>query len=77
MLEDGLWLLEVIMVPKADVCTFNQVQELLQMHENRLLNVFNGTIDRLDKNIDLLKEKNLKNQERIDRFEEKCRLPQC
>ena len=65
------------MVPKADVCTFNQVQELLQMHENRLLNVFNGTIDRLDKNIDLMKEKNLKNQERIDRFEEKCRLPQC
>ena len=26
------------------------------MHENKLLNVFNSTIDRLDKEIDILKE---------------------
>ena len=30
------------------------------MHENTLLNVFNSTIDRLDKKIDILKEENSK-----------------
>ena len=46
--------------PKAETYTFNQVKELLQMHENTLLNVFNSTIDRLDKKIDILKEENSK-----------------
>ena len=48
------------MGPKAETYTFNQVKELLQMHENTLLNVFNSTIDRLDKKIDILKEENSK-----------------
>ena len=48
------------MGPKVEVYTFNQVTELLQMHENMLLNVFNSTIDRLDKKIDILKEENSK-----------------
>ena len=43
---------------KAETYTFSQVKELLQMHENTLLNVFNSTIDRLDKKIDILKEEN-------------------
>ena len=30
------------------------------MHENTLLNVFNSTIDSLDKKIDILKEENSK-----------------
>ena len=30
------------------------------MHENTLLNMFNSTIDKLDKNIDILKEQNPK-----------------
>ena len=29
------------MGPKAEIYTFNQAKELLQMHENMLLNVFN------------------------------------
>ena len=37
------------------------------MHENTLLNVFNTTINRLDKKIDILKEKNSKiNKELAD-----------
>ena len=44
------------MGPKA--YTFNQKKKLLQIHENTLLNVFNSTIDRLDKKIDILKEEN-------------------
>ena len=48
------------MRPKAQTYTFNQVKELLQMNENTLLNVFNSTIDRLDKKIDILKEENSK-----------------
>ena len=48
------------MGPKVEAYTFNQVTELLQMHENMLLNVFNSTIDRLDKKIDILKEENSK-----------------
>ena len=48
------------------------------MHENTLLNVFDSTIDRLDKKIDILGRK-LKNQEGIDRSEGKCPIPhwQC
>ena len=46
--------------PKAETYTFNQVKELLQMHENTLLNVFNSTFDRLDKKIDILKKENSK-----------------
>ena len=45
---------------KAETYTFNQVKELLQMHENTLLNVFNSTFDRLDKKIDILKKENSK-----------------
>ena len=41
---------------KAENYSFNQVKVLLQMHENRLLNVLNNTIDRLDKKNDILKE---------------------
>ena len=63
------------MGPKAETYTFNQVNELLQMHENTLLNVFDSTVDRLDKKIDILGRK-LKNQERIDRSEGKCPIPQ-
>ena len=48
------------MGPKAETCTFNQVKQLLQMHENTLLNVFNSTIDRLDQKIDIIKEENSK-----------------
>ena len=39
---------------------FARLKELLQMHENTLLNVLNNTIDKLDKKIDILKEKKLK-----------------
>ena len=46
------------MGPKAETYTFNHVKQLLQMHENTLLNVFNSAIDRLDKKIDILKEEN-------------------
>ena len=48
------------MGPKAETYTFNQVKELLQMHEKSLLNVFSSTIDRLDKKINILKEENSK-----------------
>ena len=48
------------MGPKAKTYTFNQVKELLQMHENRVLNALSGTIDRLDKKIDILNEENSK-----------------
>ena len=44
------------MGPKAETYTFNQGKELLQMHENTLLNIFNSTIDGLDKKIDILKK---------------------
>ena len=63
------------MGPKAETYTFIQVKELQQMHENTLLNVFDSTIDRLDKKIDILGRK-LKNQEGIDRSEGKCPIPQ-
>ena len=53
------------MGPKAETYTFNQVKELLQMHENMLLNVFNSTIDRLDKKIDILKEENPKIKKKL------------
>ena len=44
----------------AETYTFIQVKELLRMHENTLLNVFNSTIDRLGKKIDILEEENSK-----------------
>ena len=53
-------MLKIIKGPKAEAYTFNRVKGLLQMHENTLLNVFNSTIDRLDKKIDILKEENSK-----------------
>ena len=53
------------MGPKAETYTFNQVKELLQMHENMLLNVFNSAIDRLDKKIDILKEENPKIKKKL------------
>ena len=40
------------MGPKAETYTLHQLKELLQMH------VFNSTIERLDKKIDILKEEN-------------------
>ena len=52
-MADVFWVLEIIMGPKAETYTFNQVKELL-------LNVFNSTVDRLDKKLDILKEKNSK-----------------
>ena len=58
-------MLKIIMGPKAETYTFNQVKELLQMHENMLLNVFNSTIDRLDKKIDILKEENSKIKKKL------------
>ena len=48
------------MGPKPETYTFSQVKELLQTHDNMLLNVFNSTIERLDKKIDILKEENSK-----------------
>ena len=60
LMADVFWVLKIIMGQKAETYTFNQVKELLQMHENTLLNVFNSTIDRLDKKIDILKEENSK-----------------
>ena len=48
------------MGPKAEIYTFSQLKELLQMHESTLLDVFNSTIDRLEKKIDILKEENSK-----------------
>ena len=49
------------MRPKTESYTPNQVKQLLQMHENMLLNVFNSTIDRLDKKKeDILKKENSK-----------------
>ena len=55
------------MGPKAETYVFSQVKELLQMHENTLLNVFSSTIDRLDKKIHILKEENSKiNKELTD-----------
>ena len=53
-------MLKIITGPKVETYTFNQVRELLQMDENTLLNMFNSTIDRLDKKIDILKEDNSK-----------------
>ena len=47
---------------KGETYTFNQVKELLHMHENTLLNVFKSTIDRLDKTIHILKEENKKSR---------------
>lgn len=44
------WVLEKIMGPKAETNLFNQVNELLQMHEDKRLNLFDSTTDRLDKN---------------------------
>ena len=38
----------IIMGPKGEDYTLNQVKELLEMHENMLLNVFNSTTDRLN-----------------------------
>ena len=58
-------MLKIIMGPKAETYTFNQVKELLQMHENMLLNVFNSTIDRLDKKIDILNEENSKIKKKL------------
>ena len=46
------------------------------MHKNMPLNVFNSTVDRLDRKNDDLKEKKLKNQERIDRLKGKFPIPE-
>ena len=56
LMADVFLVLKIIMGPKAETYAFNQVKELLRMHENTLLNVFNSTIDRLDMNMDILKE---------------------
>ena len=40
------------------------------MHENKLLNVFNSTIDRLDKEIDILKEGKSKIKKKMVDFRE-------
>ena len=53
------------MIPKAETYIFSQVKKLLQMHENTPSNVFNGTIDRLDKEIDVLKEENSKVKKKL------------
>ena len=59
-MADLFWVLKIIMGLNAKICTFNQTKELLQIHENTLLNVFNSTIARLDKKIDIAKEENSK-----------------
>ena len=58
------------MGPKAETYTFNQVKELLEMHENTLLNLLNNTTDRLDKKIDVLKEGNAKIKKELTDFRE-------
>ena len=60
-------MVKIIMGLKPETYTFNQVKKLLQMHENTLLNVFNSTIDRLDRKIDIVKR---------EKFLPKCRRPQ-
>ena len=55
------------MGPKA---AFSQVKELLQMHENTLLNMFNSSIDRLDKKINILKEDNSTIKQKLADFRE-------
>ena len=54
-----------MMGPNVKIYTFNQVKELPQMRENTLLNMFNSTIDKLDKQIHILKEENLKIKEEL------------
>ena len=44
------------MVPKSETYVFSQVNELRQIHENILLNVFNSIIDRLVKKSDIIKK---------------------
>ena len=53
-------MLKIITSLKAETYTFNEVKELLQMHEKTVLNVFNSTIYKLTKKIDILKEQNSK-----------------
>ena len=65
-------MLKIIFGSKAETYTFNQVKELLQMHENTALNVFNSTIDRLDKKNDILNEGNSK----INKEVTECAIPQ-
>ena len=65
-------MLKIIVGPKAETYTFNQVKELLQMHENTALNVFNSPIDRLDKKNDILNEGNSK----INKEVTECTIPQ-
>ena len=55
---------------KAENYSFNQVKVLLQMHENRLLNVLNSTIDRLNKKNDTLKEGKSKIKKELTDLEE-------
>ena len=66
-MADVFWVLKIIMGPKA---AFSQVKELLQMHQNTLLNVFNSSIDRLNKKIDILKEDNSTIQKKLADFRE-------
>ena len=44
LMADVFLVLKIIMGPKAETYAFNQVKELLRMHENTLLNVFNSTM---------------------------------
>ena len=44
------------MGPKAQKFIFNQVKKSLKMYKNTLLNVFNSTIGRLEKKVDMLKK---------------------
>ena len=66
-MADVFWVLKIIMGPKA---AFSQVKALLQMHQNTLLNVFNSSIDRLNKKIDILKEDNSTIQKKLADFRE-------
>ena len=61
---------KIIMGLKAENYSFNQVKVLLQRHENRLLNVLNSTIDRLDKKNDILKEGKSKIKKELTDLEE-------
>ena len=59
-MEDLFYVLEIIMGKKSGTYTFNQVKELLYMHENTLYNAFSSTIEILDKFNDILQERNSK-----------------
>ena len=44
LMADMFRVLNIILDPKAEIYLFNQVKELLQIHENTLSNVFKSSL---------------------------------